>query len=564
MMDDAQTQDEVRRILEALHIRKVICVDDEYEATRFPSVERAIALAQTAIADGQALSLGQLAGSNEPVVPSEILSTRIRQLWESMAVEQRAAMLASLERLAEHEEEPDDDLSALHRFVPTDILYKLTPDQWRQRWHDLLDDVSADNAVLCLFDMDLAGTGSPEGGLLLIQHTLEAYAEQPVVCAGLTHLATINEETDKCRAWAGQGNLSRQQLMVLSKQRLHSGDLFIDGLKLGALNGARDMLAREVHNIHQKACERAKARLEAISLEAFDEMVIQRSLREGIWEAETLFRLFGIAQRLSFEEQAFSAEERARLDAAIAWIRSLGSVTHRDAIADWKNECSELQREEYYQEGSFVNSALLPVQLGDVFRLGETRYVLLGQPCDLQLRKKGHRRTEQGSLCRILAVERRANRQHLVCHLEHFGDGDESCSVDLARYWQISFDVLDLASFNRDGRCEFHVGQRSLALHESSAKRYKLLNQKYATEIPVAKNLMALAASCDAPARQCLERALARHFTASTLDIELRAGESCISFGIRRVGRLRPLRAQEVLNRYASVIARPAADMPLA
>ena len=62
----------------------------------------------------------------------------------------------------------------------------------------------------------------------------------------------------------------------------------------------------------------------------------------------------------------------------------------------------EIQHKELYENPSYINKNHLPIELGDIFKKGSKKYILLAQPCDLMIRSNGKREPE---LIRVPLIE---------------------------------------------------------------------------------------------------------------------------------------------------------------
>src|SRR5207302_194592 len=154
--------------------------------------------------------------------------------------------------------------------------------------------------------------------------------------------------------------------------------------KLALLNGKVDDLKKTAREILRAAQENAHKRLDDIDIYDFDQIVFRSSRREGVWEPDTLFRVFGLFHH---DETRKLAKEDANLFTLADAIRVLSLIPTKSSTAPNYNTMA-LQRLELYESGDYLNTHFIPIDVGDIFeKTGESkkRYILLAQSCDLMV-----------------------------------------------------------------------------------------------------------------------------------------------------------------------------------
>jgi hypothetical protein len=388
-----------------------------------------------------------------------------------------------------------------------------------------------------------------------------------------------DQESACSRALTQDHGLRPEEFLVISKRRLSGMPMgFAHSLKKASLNYLRDSLTGSVNLLAQTSSDEAKQRFQALDVDDFEHIVLQSSEREGVWEAETLFRVFEIFRRVSFHQHAFCSDSRDLLDAQIGLIRSLRAVeTMPSDNAPQPDQRWRIARLEHYDAGSIVNPAHRPLELGDIFEtwnLGETddqtasrTFILLAQPCDLMVRSGGERSALSGSLVQITFPETDADIPVAATSFKLDYFDPESGKTGFAKFrnaYQVSADVLDLCVFNVDGRCVLDLAHISASsLHTPWQKRFAVVQKVFSNH---SKNIAQIQESIGAKklnsaASQYLDRSLSTRITQSALNIKFTYEPSGMcKFGLRRIGRFRQPGATALLSQYVAFLSRNAAE----
>jgi hypothetical protein len=139
---------------------------------------------------------------------------------------------------------------------------------------------------------------------------------------------------------------------------------------------------------------------------------------------------------------------------------------------------------EYARSGgrspTYVNSLHLPLELGDIFeKSGGRLFVLIAPPCDLMVRRKGHRADsmKEAVLAEIIG-EVSDERRNVTWELPYF-DRATKRYVDFKRTLSVKLFGLDLCVFNSDGNASITPGEPSPEhLIPPWAARYAVLQQE--------------------------------------------------------------------------------------
>ena len=122
------------------------------------------------------------------------------------------------------------------------------------------------------------------------------------------------------RSLAQENEIDLYQFMPLAKIRLSDGEsplLFADGIKKAMLNLYCEKWKQAAVQVIKNSTEKAVAHVMNVDVYDFDHMIFRMSLEEGIWEMETLVRLFQIFHRDEIRELILDSKRSIELSALI-------------------------------------------------------------------------------------------------------------------------------------------------------------------------------------------------------------------------------------------------------
>ena len=557
-------QETIRQILSGMEIQKVVSVDDFYTAAN-SYYEVAIALFQIARSN-QNVKYSELIPRDVLNAPENIWTRRLKAFWSKA---EPVLRLVILNELAVATGEMGDknlpgdvrDLSLLKGLIPEDMFVALSPDEWDRDRDTILAEAQEGHRILCLFDQDLhLADRSDSAGMTLLQQTLATYGEGHVICGLLTQTISKDAELSKAREFASKMGLSLDQFLPLSKDRLRGDPMvFADGLRMTAMNYARERLSRQVTDITKQASKKAQQQMNDISVNDFEHIVIRSSEDEGVWEPDTLFRLFDLFRYNAFRAMALAPEKRLSLYGDIERIRAIRDIRTSDLRPDCpSDQVYRIRQAELFDTAELLNPAHQPIDLGDIFMVGpEQYYILLAQPCDLVVRKNG-RTIDIVTLVQIRTYATATKDPDEVAsfRLDYFVDQPgKKTFVKFRNSFQVSLRVLDLAVFNDDGRCRISLSdadaEKLSTLHESWRKRFEVLRQHYQSTHEEFQKIPYQRAS------KYHKKALKHLLLRSDKDIDLGHDASgAFEFDIQRVCRCRAPLSMQILSVYFSFLSR--------
>ncbi|MEN3285003.1 MAG: hypothetical protein V7607_6143 [Solirubrobacteraceae bacterium] len=369
---------------------------------------------------------------------AEAEGTKVRGDWHR----------AALEHVPEAAASPLDILAVVFGEGYT----ALHPNEWNALESEQLDELERD--ALVLFDRDLKEFGRGDD---LAQAFL---ADHPLARAAIfTNAVTIGEgeiaDAEKLR--------QTHPVIVASKARLQSVDdmpRFVDELRLTSI--ARHLIdaRRRVLDLAESAHEEALREVRDLELRTLEDVVIGASRDEGIFEADTLIRVLMIEYRHAFRARFLEDEGRV-LGELLADFESARRAAPLKRVPDVasRTRTQLLMNKERYAEADIINRPGLPLACGDIFRRDhdDSLWMLLEQPCDLQLRDEGDTREEitHTELVSIAAGDPAGRSHGLPPQAASF---EHPHFLALKRRLAVPLNVLELCVFRQDGECAWEEG----------------------------------------------------------------------------------------------------------
>lgn len=460
-------------------------------------------------------------------------------------------------------------------------LVQLSPGEWDRQRNYLITEAEAaekreTGRTLFLFDLDLADK-HPRGlnGRHLLEELRTEIRQQRVLCGILS--GKYNKEDE---AEAAQAGGAINPPVYLAKERLdEEPSSFAYGVRRTAMVGTVAKVIAKAIDVLDSAQGQAKEELNKLNVNNFERVVLQISQQEGVWEADTIFRIFSIYHRKAARVRA---RGEGQLDQALEQMREIGGIGAGSASDDEPQELKRIQALEMYEEAEDLNPHFLPIELGDIFAIGngeESRlFVLLGQPCDLSLRPPKTR--EDGEIGTrgftspwlvelVIHGKKGPDRNSLAAHypLLYFREDLGPLWADFRTAKPTSLDVLDLCALNRTGQAYIDVAQGPPpGLLPAWALRFKELHEKYERELRRRDSAQAFLEKAEL--LSAIPEEIRQHLLGITggalpiLGVPIFEG-TCIRFNCRRVRRLVQPHAGVLLVKFAHHISREAFDVDL-
>jgi len=543
-----------------MELGRIIWVDDRHNPTRVEEVIPIVIEQRSKLVE-TAPQLAHLPFDD----PDVILVEALRELWVTLDT---AVQLAIFQSLGLQTYDKDVAFgSALDQLLTKPIPEKLSLDAWHTTKAEVFSNAT-NGKVLLLFDQDLSGAGGgPEEGFKLILEVLGQGQSNRLFCGLLSNTFGPDD------VWEKQEMLSkdldpakRGRFVLISKQDLQDEQplKFAAMLKLTVLNeSCRDLKGR-VTKIIEDAVGGAAAQVDNISIYAFDEIVFRSSYIEGVWEPDTLLRLFGVFLREAMLTAARGDDDLRVLSNKIRNVSSMAISPMNIS----KTDVVKIQWMETYENQEYLNSKHLPIELGDIFQSSAgKRYILLNQPCDLMVReaklkeqdKPGTRyySVDQAVLAEIksgLPANQRGPAFDGYFELP-FLDGKAHHYVSLRLIHVVPIQILDVCVYNSDGAATWSVGGPCPDdIIPSWQKRYAILEKMIKASMKVYEEKI----KYKLPIKDQVQLALCKFGDCKEFRGEITSDKKMVKFDCQRVGRLRQPRAGALLTRYSNFVSRAA------
>jgi len=566
-MNNTQTIEDARNavkdMLAALHVSRVVCVDDTYSDE--PSIENVIVAACNLDADTLKRILPEI-GDTVPE-DQDILTEQIRRLWNKLDEKikpDRTKDILAAERLRGNEETDDQgDASILNDIIPDDMLLQLSPKSWEQRQDELIAEDSEQHSLF-LFDQDLSEDGGDVlGGIKIISSILARDDTSNLICGLLTHTIKPDEQLAKWEELSSDHSIPRDRFLVVPKQYLSKDPIsFAQILKLITLSPNFTELKNKVKKIIEDAASTASTRVDDINIYDLEHIVFKISDEEGLWEPDMLFRLYSLYHRL---ESRRLAHEGGKLEIIARRLRSVSHIptetTLKPASSTWK-----IQQEELYESGEHLNKNHLPLELGDIFvktaKGSKKHYILLAQPCDLMVRRNGKRQPDIRFVpLAEVGVRSPENRPNYAEEMSCFGTDPSECwFVNFKIIHMVEVCLLDLCVFNEDGSATlWDNGEISDAVRPNWKNRHTLISKSF--ERLITQLVFLSPVQNEKKATKDIKSKLRSDLLNGSLfkgKLIKKKGHHGVSYNFRRVSRLFRVRAFGLLMSYTGVLSRPA------
>lgn len=199
-----------------------------------------------------------------------------------------------------------------------------------------------------------------------------------------------------------------------------------------------------------------------------DRVVFQNSLVEGASELDVLTRILLLRQRVAVDAALAAGADYFDQLARLRALRHIGGALtregheHSPVVEQWR-------RDEVCDPGERLNPAHVPLACGDIFmRSGSSDYfILLGQPCDLAVRRDGHRGTHEATFARVRTWDQAKeleDKRGFIGSAHHFFpipampvNGNDQWRLDFRAWASVNLRLLDFAVFSGNGSVRLNI-----------------------------------------------------------------------------------------------------------
>lgn len=545
--------DSVAKLLDAVGIRTVIVVDDEFE----PKIEDVIAVVESV--PNLHLEVGDL-GAIDFTTEREIWEDELRSRWAAMTIDERVILQDDIYSETTVGPKVGEELSLLQELVVSATFISMTPSKWMSEGYSLLAEASA-KAVLILFDKHL-GNELLEDGIDLIRDVYSSPHQEGVWTGLLTNRVRADGELKAWEEMSVRLGEHANRLIVLSKDHLsRDAANFVEGLRVLLMAQPAGSLERSVAAACKSVGDEVLAEIQnQLNPLEFERIVFGLARDEGIWEVDMILRLLDIRRRTRVR---LALHDNETVRQSVSLLRTLDSLRIGE-VNTGSVHAQRIYGEEIYDDGDHLARLHLPIELGDVFvkEVSDRQFVLVGQPCDLMVRSTGRRHPDlsfvtllpikpfnsEGSATPLMATT-------VLFELPAFWQDGSAGWVELNRPAVVPIEAVDYCVISRDGRsvAPLDEGQSGWLLPGWEKRRGHLTK---------AAESLRRSYSDSSYSEKAAQVKAALGIRRSCVTKPIMEGAN-FSLGLKRVRRLLPPYARALLTSYCLHVAREAFDRPL-
>jgi len=495
-------------LLELSGITKVYFIDDYLDMEFNP--ENALALAVTLIADNKGdLIISSMVGVaslnghlNISTTPHDEIVNTLRVFFDNGAIDAAVKKDASVVIYSLGDENYLKEIQTISKIVDHfPVAQSVHPSLWDSIKDGELEKDLANGKILILVDKDLSkaeGFANRNGVELIKELKKKSYFGQ-ISCILISHdILNAKDELSERSKLVG-GDLTEKDFFALSKKRLDVDDHFYDGIKKALINGYFESIKEHTTDLIQESYKDAIAKIKEFDTYDFDDIIVKKSLKEGIWPPETIVRISNIIFERSLKKRMVSTNYALKVNKEFREAQKFSSIDFPIMDASIEPYVAKLilRHDETYDPGDIINPLRKPLENGDIFQLHESKYILVAQACDIIVRasgnKKGIRNAKTATLLKIDEKTLKKYKQKLKDEdhylkdkfpLNYFKSGSTAAEVgvaDFTNFLIVDIDFLDLCVLNAEGKCKFDLNSTDNIkeyLSPSWEFRYDILLQK--------------------------------------------------------------------------------------
>ncbi len=547
----------IDRLMDVARVTRVVSIDDMYYGGVNVAeigglvVEVGSAVAKAVFGTGEGIDFDA-----EP----DVVLAQLQKAWARFDPGSRSRIFHELRSNTTPRDKIDwSTRAALNACFGRYEFRPLSLGEWRAQQDQLVN--PAKERTLLLFDEDFSGEpgGTDNTGLQLVKEVLATDTSENIICGLLSHNYTMENVHDEWKRLCAHESLDPLRFVLIPKESVDRDPLGFGRLiKLTVLNGTAQKLKAEASTVLTTASESAIKLLSELDIYDFDQIVFCSSNIEGVWEPDTLFRVFHLFHR--DEIRKLAKTDRTLNDLADGMRRISLIPMGTSAVPNAKTWF--VQRLEIYEDEESLNGHLMPLELGDIFQktgASSKRFIVLGQPCELMVRTSGRRdgRVSEVAIAEIVPWHEKID---LTCHFElRFFEKGQKYFVALKDTHIVKLCVLDLCCFNQDGASKITVTEKCPpGVIPAWQARYQELCEVGSKLLNRYARLASL--RLQSPEINVL---LLRSSHDNIFPGSADPGNHRITYQVKRIGRLRAPRAAALLSHYFSFLGREAFDHEL-
>ena len=535
-------QENVSAILDKMGISKVYHIDDAYEGMDEISIEQVLAQFSSIKVE----KLEKIFEIKEKFFTEDedINKNTLKEIWEELEPSEQNEIILDINSSFVWDKEA---LALVRELFSEDIIDKKNPTKWEENKADILTELQT-NKILFLFDKDW-GAGRETAGIEAIKDLLqtENIPEENLLCGLFTHTVTPSQEYSSRKELATQQGIEADKFLVISKQ--HQADTFIVSFRTTALIPTLLKFKDEVKNSIVEATESVQDDISSLDIVDLEYIVLDKSINEGDWEPDILYRLHKNRHTKAFRVKMFA---NTAIQPKIEKMREIKGIGEQKKVIPTK-ETKEIMKHEYYDDK--INEYNCPLKSGDIFEKGSKKYILLAQPCDLMIRGHGKRAFDDYR-CFVNLVE--ITEKESKYPLKYYSL-DKPLYVQFTQTYKVELDILDLCVYNNDGKILINLNEPKKTHNlKGISIRYEKIYEKINKTFNLWKDIASTTAT-----EQPLKKQFFIPNKQKVFSLSVNKGTKIIDFGLRRVSRLTKDQAQILLSEFLQYHGRPASEVDL-
>lgn len=425
-----------------------------------------------------------------------------------------------------------------------DVIFMEPSDFSDEYIERLKSEVNNDSQVLLLMDKEFEG--QQHGGEALLKKIDNT---QFVHCGLFSGTFTIEDEINE---WKDRGFSAT--VYPLSKKRIleESEERIIEGIRNILWLNHISKMKNDAIEVFEKSIKNTCERFKNMDPASFDSAIVKTSQEEGCWEYVTLNRILMVLLESSIHSKVVEENNFPKIQEDLSLLRESSSFCSDEYID--KTWLKDLRNCELYTSGLYINKTYSPVANGDIFLINKKKYILLFQPCSLSIRQDGKRSRGLPSAYVIEIKHKTKDTQKLKeieVPLENSKDL-EFHYVNLASFQRICLDVVDMVSFNSEGKAIIDVSKEECPIDDKKLLQPNML-MRYSKLVKFWKRLIPfLKTYSKGEAKDSAKYFLKSCFlTLPTLN-----GENVVEFPITRVERYNELLSQVLYSKLMNYMSR--------
>lgn len=446
-----------------------------------------------------------------------------------------------------------------------DVIFMEPSDFSDEYIERLKSEVNNDSQVLLLMDKEFKG--QQHGGEALLKKIDDT---QFVHCGLFSGTFAIEDEINE---WKKRGFSAT--VYPLSKKRIleEPEEKIIEGLRNILWLNHISKMKRDAIEVFKESVNNACDRFKNIDPASFDSAIIRTSQKEGCWEYLTLNRILMVMLENSIHSEVAEENKFSKIQEDLSLLRESSFFCSEEYDKTW---LKELRNSELYTSGAYINKTYSPVVNGDIFLIGAKKYILLFQPCSLSIREHGKRARDLSSAYVIEIrtftndTQKEVNKNTNDTQTEVKPNTKEKSTlkdievplenpkdlefhyVNLASFQRICLDVVDMVSFNSEGKAIIDVSKVECPIDEKKLLQPNML-KRYKKVVNFGKKLIPILKTYD----KGEAKDSAKYFLNSCfLKLPTLRGDNMVEFPITRVERYNELLSQVLYSKLMNYMSR--------